>query len=91
MDYFRQAALVKVCVLVIYYFSIETIWVKHIVADIWTWRRFWRQAQAGGIPYVDYTKEYPVGAGLIYWTMSPFLEKLTEIDKRPIEPIWDLF
>lgn len=52
----------------------RTHWMVHVITDVWSWLPFFRSAQAGGIPYVDFTKEYPVGAGLLYWAMSPFVE-----------------
>ncbi|HUG54852.1 MAG TPA: glycosyltransferase family 87 protein, partial [Vicinamibacteria bacterium] len=51
----------------------ETATVSHLVQDIRTWREFFLEAQAGGIPYVTFTKEYPVLGGLLYWLMSPFV------------------
>lgn len=46
---------------------------SHMVQDLRTWASFFRYAQAGLVPYVDFFKEYPVGAGLLYWAMSPFV------------------
>jgi hypothetical protein len=48
-------------------------WVSHLVQDIRTWREFFEQAQAGLVPYVHFTKEYPVMGGALYWAMSPFV------------------
>jgi hypothetical protein len=46
---------------------------SHLVQDIRTWREFFHETQAGAIPYVDITKEYPVLGGILYWMMSPFV------------------
>jgi hypothetical protein len=46
---------------------------SHLVQDIRTWRDFFAETQAGGIPYVTFTKEYPVLGGVLYWLMSPFV------------------
>ena len=47
--------------------------VSHLVQDIRTWREFFAETQAGAIPYVNLTKEYPVLGGILYWLMSPFV------------------
>ncbi len=49
-------------------------WVSHLVQDIRTWHGFFLSTQAGLVPYVDITKEYPVLGGALYWAMSPFVE-----------------
>ena len=49
-------------------------WVSHLVQDIRTWREFFLHTQAGLVPYVHMTKEYPVLGGALYWAMSPFVE-----------------
>jgi hypothetical protein len=49
-------------------------WVSHLVQDIRTWHGFFRSTQAGRVPYVDVTREYPVLGGALYWAMSPFVE-----------------
>jgi hypothetical protein len=49
-------------------------WVSHLVQDIRTWREFFLSTQAGLVPYVHLTKEYPVLGGALYWAMSPFVE-----------------
>ncbi len=46
---------------------------SHLVQDIRTWREFFAETQAGAIPYVNLTKEYPVLGGILYWLMSPFI------------------
>ncbi|PYQ43408.1 MAG: hypothetical protein DMF77_09970, partial [Acidobacteria bacterium] len=46
---------------------------SHVVQDIRTWREFFAETQAGAIPYVKLTKEYPVLGGILYWLMSPFI------------------
>ncbi len=48
-------------------------WVSHLVQDIRTWRDFFLATQAGLVPYVHITKEYPVLGGALYWAMSPFV------------------
>ncbi|MCC6277126.1 MAG: hypothetical protein IT289_04325 [Oligoflexia bacterium] len=47
-------------------------WVGHIHVDLWGWIDFLSKSQQGLTPYVHFTKEYPVGAGLLYWLMSFF-------------------
>src|SRR5713226_5781210 len=49
-------------------------WLGHIYVDVWTWGEFFRHSQSQLIPYVDFSKEYPVGAGLLYWWMSGFVD-----------------
>lgn len=49
-------------------------WVSHLVQDIRTWREFFLSTQAGMVPYVHITKEYPVLGGALYWAMSPFVD-----------------
>lgn len=49
-------------------------WVSHLVQDIRTWHGFFLSTQAGLVPYVDITKEYPVLGGALYWAMSPFVD-----------------
>ena len=49
-------------------------WASHLVQDIRTWRGFFLSTQAGLVPYVDITKEYPVLGGALYWAMSPFVD-----------------
>ena len=44
-------------------------WVSHLVQDIRTWHAFFLSTQAGLVPYVDITKEYPVLGGALYWAM----------------------
>src|SRR5262245_15796484 len=48
--------------------------VSHLVQDLRTWREFFLATQAGAIPYVHLTKEYPVLGGILYWLMSPFVD-----------------
>jgi hypothetical protein len=52
----------------------DQFWVSHLVQDIRTWRDFFLSAQAGLVPYVHMTKEYPVLGGALYWAMSPFVD-----------------
>src|SRR5260370_10369561 len=49
-------------------------WLNHIYVDVWTWGEFFRHSQSRLIPYVEFNKEYPVGAGLLYWWMSGFVD-----------------
>ncbi|MDX1976337.1 MAG: hypothetical protein SFT94_01570 [Pseudanabaenaceae cyanobacterium bins.68] len=65
-------------------------WVGHIITDIWLWIDPWRLGQQGKIPYVDFTREYPVGAGLLYWIMTPFID-LTEGNWKSILLTHSLF
>jgi hypothetical protein len=44
------------------------------VQDIVSWRRFFEQCRQGLIPYVDFSKEYPVGGGLLYWLLARFVD-----------------
>ena len=44
--------------------------------DIRTWRDFFLSTQAGLVPYVHLTKEYPVLGGALYWAMSPFVRPM---------------
>jgi hypothetical protein len=46
------------------------VWMPHLVQDIVSWRPFLEQARQGLIPYVDFSKEYPVGGGALYWLLS---------------------
>ena len=52
----------------------DTAWVSHLVQDIRTWRDFFLRTQAGLVPYVHVTREYPVLGGTLYWAMSPFVD-----------------
>lgn len=45
-------------------------WMPHLVQDIVSWRPFLEQARRGLIPYVDFSKEYPVLGGLLYWLLG---------------------
>jgi hypothetical protein len=49
-------------------------WMPHLVQDIVTWRRFLEQARQGLVPYVDFSREYPVGGGVLYWILSGFVD-----------------
>jgi len=51
----------------------HSAWFGHISVDVWGWNDFLSKCQRGLIPYVDFSKEYPVGAGLLYWGLSRFL------------------
>jgi len=51
----------------------DTAFVSHMVQDLRTWLDFLAKARQGLIPYVDFSKEYPVLAGALYWAMAPFV------------------
>lgn len=48
-------------------------WAGHMRHDVDVWEDFWRETQAGKIPYVDFPREYPVCASIVYWAMSPLI------------------
>lgn len=52
----------------------DSAWASHLVQDIRTWRPFFEQARAGLVPYVHFTKEYPVLGGALYWVMGAFVQ-----------------
>jgi len=52
----------------------RSAWMPHLVQDIVSWRRFLEQARLGLIPYVDFSKEYPVGGGLLYWLLARIVD-----------------
>jgi hypothetical protein len=52
----------------------HSAWMPHLVQDIVSWRRFLEQSRLGLIPYVDFSKEYPVGGGLLYWALARFVD-----------------
>ena len=49
-------------------------WMPHLVQDIVSWRAFLEQARQGLIPYVDFSKEYPVGGGMLYWLLARIVD-----------------
>ncbi len=49
-------------------------WFPYLLSDVGNWGEFLQLSRARFIPYVHFTKEYPVGAGLVYWLMSPLLD-----------------
>jgi hypothetical protein len=51
----------------------KTPYVQCILGDIKTWFDFWEACENGAVPYVDITKEYAVGVGLLYWAMTPIV------------------
>ncbi|HET7747322.1 MAG TPA: hypothetical protein VFM29_08470, partial [Vicinamibacteria bacterium] len=51
-----------------------TYWFNHLILDVFTWREFFADVQGGLFPYVHIAREYPVGAGMIYWAMSPLMD-----------------
>ncbi len=70
-------AIVTVVRMITVGFLLTDLWhtqvASHLVQDIRTWRDFFVDTQAGAIPYVTITKEYPVLGGILYWLMSPFV------------------
>ena len=48
----------------------EPEWLAHTWIDVAAWLPFFEQCQAGSIPYVDFSREYPVGAGTLYCAMG---------------------
>jgi hypothetical protein len=48
----------------------RSAWMPHLVQDIVSWRPFLEQSRLGLVPYVDFSKEYPVGGGLLYWALA---------------------
>src|SRR5947207_2953596 len=48
--------------------------VRHLFVDVWGWLDFLGRVRGGEMPYVDFWKEYPVGAGLFYALLSPVLD-----------------
>ncbi len=52
----------------------DTPFVGHMVQDLRTWHDFFVKARSGLTPYVDFSKEYPVGAGVLYWALAPFVD-----------------
>jgi len=64
-----KAAAVAACV----HWRTTPPWIPHLVNDVNHWSAFLARVREGAIPYVDVTIEYPVGAGLFYWLLSPLL------------------
>ena len=52
--------------------------VYHLKYDLSTWRDFFGNIERGRIPYVDFSREYPVGAGVLYWSMAPLFIHASE-------------
>jgi hypothetical protein len=52
----------------------RSAWMPHLVQDIVSWRPFLEQSRLGLVPYVDFSKEYPVGAGLLYWALARLVD-----------------
>jgi hypothetical protein len=50
----------------------------HLKYDLETWREYLQHLRQGGIPYVDFPREYPVGAGAFYWLLSPLFHAYSE-------------
>ena len=54
----------------------EMPWLAHTWIDVAAWLPFFESCQQGLIPYVDFSREYPVGAGALYCLMG---QTLTEV------------
>jgi hypothetical protein len=54
--------------------SWTSAWMPHLIQDIVSWRPFLEQARQGLIPYVDFSKEYPVGGGALYWLLAQVVD-----------------
>jgi hypothetical protein len=52
----------------------HSAWMPHLVQDIVSWRRFFEQSRQGLVPYVDISREYPVGGGVLYWIFARFVD-----------------
>jgi hypothetical protein len=67
-------AVARAAVLFLY---VNVLWstnlVAHLVADLRTWPPFFFWVQRGYVPYVNFPKEYPVGASLLYWAIAPLM------------------
>src|SRR2546423_4916839 len=57
--------------------------VRHLFVDVWGWLDFLARVRDGEMPYVDFWKEYPVGAGLFFAPPSPRLAPLQPPPPRP--------
>jgi hypothetical protein len=55
----------------------RSAWMPHLVQDIVSWRSFLEQSRLGLVPYVDFSKEYPVGGGLLYWALAWLVDPAT--------------
>jgi hypothetical protein len=62
---------------VVVFLYVNVLWatnlVAHLVADLRTWPPFFFWVQRGYVPYVNFPKEYPVGASLLYWAIAPLM------------------
>jgi hypothetical protein len=67
-------AAVKAAVIAIGAAAWTSAWMPHLVQDIVSWRPFLEQARRGLIPYVDFSKEYPVGAGMLYALLARLVD-----------------
>lgn len=61
---------------------------SHLVQDLRTWVPFFEYTRKGLVPYVHFTKEYPVLGGLLYWLMAPLVDPR---DLRQIVVVHALF
>jgi len=53
-------------------FFLNSEWFRYLSSDLSVWTDFLTKCRMGLIPYVDFTREYPVGAGALYWMLSWF-------------------
>ena len=66
--------LIKVLWLFVFFYSFSSArWAGHIYADIWPWRDFLLNCAKGELPYIDFSREYPLFTGYFYWLLQPFL------------------
>lgn len=45
-------------------------WSAHMYVDIWSWLPYLEKCFYGYLPYVDFSKEYPVAIGMVFWGIS---------------------
>jgi len=67
-------AAAKAAVILLGALAWTSTWMPHLVQDIVSWRPFLDDARRGLIPYVDFSKEYPVGGGLLYWLLGRMVD-----------------
>ena len=54
----------------LFFIKESSAWINHTFVDLWGWLDFMKKSVAGGVPFVDFSKEYPVGAGMLYWVFG---------------------
>ncbi len=66
------AFLLKGLALVMGWFFVResSAWINHTFVDLWGWLDFMKRSSFGEVPFVDFSKEYPVGAGMLYWIFA---------------------